>query len=45
MTEGSYLEPDDLFGYGYLDAVKEVFLDSQEPSGQDWYSAESIWWF
>ena len=24
-TEGSYLEPDDLFGYGYLDAVKEVF--------------------
>ena len=24
-TEGSYLEPDDLFGYGYLDAVKDVF--------------------
>lgn len=24
-TEGSYLQPDDLYGYGYLDAVKEVF--------------------
>ncbi len=24
-TETSYLEPDDLYGYGYLDAVKEVF--------------------
>ena len=24
-TEGSYLQPDDIFGYGYLDAVKEVF--------------------
>lgn len=24
-TEMSYLEPDDVFGYGYLDAVKEVF--------------------
>lgn len=26
-TEGSYLLPDDLNGYGYLDAVKEVFSD------------------
>ncbi len=26
-TEGSYLQPDDLFGYGYLEAVKSVFLD------------------
>ncbi len=26
-TETSYLEPDDLYGYGYLDAVREVFLD------------------
>lgn len=26
-TEGSYLQPDDLFGYGYLNAVKEVFCD------------------
>ena len=24
-TESSYLEPDDLYGYGYLEAVKEVF--------------------
>ena len=24
-TETSYLEPDDLYGYGYLNAVKEVF--------------------
>jgi len=24
-TEGSYLQPDDLYGYGYLDAVKRVF--------------------
>ena len=24
-TESSYLQPDDLFGYGYLDAVKQVF--------------------
>ena len=26
-TEGSYLLPDDLHGYGYLDAVKKVFVD------------------
>lgn len=25
-TETSYLEPDDLYGYGYLDAVREVFV-------------------
>ncbi len=25
-TETSYLEPDDLYGYGYLDAVKNVFI-------------------
>lgn len=24
-TEGSYLEPDDLYGYGFLEAVKRVF--------------------
>ena len=24
-TESSYLEPDDLYGYGYLEAVKRVF--------------------
>ena len=26
-TEVSYLEPDDLYGYGYLEAVRRVFLD------------------
>ena len=26
-TETSYLQPDDLYGYGYLDAVKRVFLE------------------
>jgi hypothetical protein len=25
-TETSYLEPDDLNGYGYLEAIKETFL-------------------
>ena len=24
-TESSYLEPDDLYGYGYLEAIKDVF--------------------
>ena len=26
-TETSYLEPDNLYGYGYLQALREVFLD------------------
>ena len=26
-TETSYLEPDDLYGYGYLDAIKRVFME------------------
>jgi len=26
-TETSYLEPDELYGYGYLEAVKRVFVD------------------
>ncbi|MBR2334773.1 MAG: glycoside hydrolase family 99-like domain-containing protein [Clostridia bacterium] len=26
-TETSYLEPDNVFGYGYLEAVKKVFVD------------------
>ena len=26
-TESSYLQPDDLYGYGYLEAVKRVFVD------------------
>jgi len=26
-TETSYLEPDNMYGYGYLDAVKSVFVD------------------
>ena len=28
-TETSYLEPDDLYGYGYLEAVKRVFLQEK----------------
>ena len=28
-TETSYLEPDDLYGYGYLEAIKEVFADKE----------------
>ncbi len=26
-TEMSYLEPDDVYGYGYLEAVRDVFTD------------------
>lgn len=26
-TETSYLQPDDLYGYGYLDAIKDVFME------------------
>ena len=26
-TESSYLEPDDLYGYGYLEANKRVFVE------------------
>lgn len=26
-TETSYLHPDDLYGYGYLEAIKKVFID------------------
>ena len=26
-TEGSYLEPDSLYGYGYLEAIRRVFLE------------------
>lgn len=33
-TETSYLEPDNLYGYGYLEAVREVF-DSQERRGKE----------
>ena len=28
-TETSYLQPDDLYGYGYLEAVKKVFVDGK----------------
>jgi len=28
-TEGSYLQPDDLYGYGYLEAVKSVFITEE----------------
>ena len=26
-TETSYLEPDNLYGYGYLEAIRRVFRD------------------
>ena len=26
-TETSYLQPDDLYGYGYLEAIRRVFMD------------------
>ena len=26
-TETSYLQPDDLYGYGYLEAIKRVFVE------------------
>ena len=29
MLESSYLEPDDLHGYGYLEAVRRVFKDAK----------------
>ena len=28
-TETSYLQPDNVYGYGYLQAVKKVFLDEE----------------
>lgn len=28
-TKMSYLEPDDLYGYGYLEAVRDVFLKEE----------------
>ena len=28
-TEGSYLLPDDIHGYGYLDAIKKIFLNEE----------------
>ena len=30
-TETSYLQPDNLYGYGYLEAVREVFLEGDSP--------------
>ena len=28
-TETSYLEPDDFYGYGYLEAIKKIFVDGE----------------
>ena len=28
-TETSYLQPDNLYGYGYLEAIKKVFIDNE----------------
>jgi hypothetical protein len=33
-TESSYLQPDDLYGYGYLEAVKSVFGRYQQKQGE-----------
>ena len=33
-TETSYLQPDDLYGYGYLEAIKKTFLTDYEASKQ-----------
>jgi hypothetical protein len=32
-TETSYLQPDDLYGYGYLEAIRSAFLSQQSPAG------------
>jgi len=32
-TEGGYLEPDDRFGYGYLQALRKVFVDQDRIPG------------
>ena len=29
LTEMSYLEPDDINGYGYLEAIRDVFLKGE----------------
>lgn len=29
-TETSYIQPDDLYGYGYLEAIKKVFVDEEK---------------
>ena len=29
-TETSYLQPDDLYGYGYLEAIRRVFLEGED---------------
>ena len=29
-TETSYLQPDNVYGYGYLEAIKRVFVDDEE---------------
>lgn len=29
-TETSYIQPDDLYGYGYLEAIKKVFMGEEE---------------
>jgi hypothetical protein len=29
-TETSYLQPDDLYGYGYLEAIRRVFCSESE---------------
>jgi hypothetical protein len=28
-TETSYLQPDDFYGYGYLNAIKKIFVDGE----------------
>ena len=42
-TESSYLQPDDVYGYGYLEAVRRVFREDTTPAA-DRVAAEDCTW-